>query len=61
MMTPWRVLFAANLVLLVLLGVSFPSLEPGSGSYVIAVLSIGIIFASLAGLGIVIWYDWDPF
>lgn len=61
MTTLWRALFAANLVLLALLAVSVPALEPGSGSYVVALLSGVIILASLVGLGVLIRVDWNPF
>ena len=61
MTTLWRALFATNLVLLTLLAVSFPALEPGSGSYVVALLSAGIILLSLFGLAVLIRADWNPF
>ncbi|WP_101295508.1 hypothetical protein [Halegenticoccus soli] len=59
--TVWRVLFALNAVLLALLAVSFPFLRPGSPSWTISIVSLGIILASLAGLFVLIRIDWDPF
>ena len=59
--TVWRLMFAFNLVLLVLLAFSFPFQPPGSASREIALLSFGIIGASLVGLGAVIYADWNPF
>lgn len=61
MMSLWRVLFTANLVLLTLLMLAFPFLQPGSASYVISVVSLGMIALSLIGLGVLIRYEWNPF
>lgn len=57
----WRALFTANIVLLVLLMLAFPFLQTGSASYVISVVSLGIVTLSLIGLGILIRYEWNPF
>lgn len=59
--TLWRLMFAFNLVLLVPLAFSFPFQPPGSPSRAIALLSFGIIGASLLGLGAIIYADWNPF
>lgn len=60
-MSFWRLLFTLNLVLLVLLGVSFPFQQPGSASRTISLLGFLVIGASLLGLGLLIRIDWDPF
>lgn len=59
--TLWKVVFALDLVLLVLLALSFPSQEPGSAARSVTYLSLGVIFITLAGLAVVIRADWDPF
>ncbi|WP_228546194.1 hypothetical protein [Halegenticoccus tardaugens] len=57
----WRVLFALNVVLLALLAVSVPFQRPGTGAWVISIVSVAIIGASLLGLFVLIRIDWDPF
>ena len=59
--TLWKVVFALDLVLLVLLAVSFPAQEPGSAARSVTYISLGIILVTLAGLAAVIRADWDPF
>ena len=61
MTSVWRVMFASNVVLLTMLAFTYPSLEPGTASYVVARLSLGFIVASLLGLYLVIRVDWRPF
>jgi hypothetical protein len=54
-------MFAANVVLLTMLAFTYPALEPGTTSYVVAQLSLVFIGASLLGLYLVIRVDWRPF
>lgn len=61
MTSVWKLMFAANVILLTLLAVAYPSLEPGTASYVVAQLSLVFIVASLLGLYLVIRADWRPF
>lgn len=48
------VLFALNVVLLILLIVIFPFTEQGSGSYYVSIASFAVIGASLVGIVAVI-------
>lgn len=48
------VLFAINVVLLLLLAFVFPFTEPGSPSYYVSVASFFVIGTSLVGVGAVI-------
>lgn len=56
-----RVVFGMNVVFMVLLGVSFLGIEPGSGSYVVALLSVGVISVTLLLTGTLIYIDWDGY
>jgi hypothetical protein len=57
----WTILFAINVVLLVLLALSVPYVEPGTATYTITLLSFGIIGVSLVGLAVVLYIDWNRF
>ncbi|WP_136689763.1 hypothetical protein [Halorhabdus amylolytica] len=56
-----RAFFVASVVLLVFLGLSVPTIEPGSPTFVIAVLSGGMLLTMLVGSAVLIYVDWDPF
>ncbi|WP_224450380.1 hypothetical protein [Haloprofundus salilacus] len=56
-----RVVFGLNVVFLVLLGVSFLGIERGSGSFVVAILSVGVITVTLLLTGTLIYIDWDGY
>lgn len=56
-----RFVFKLNVVFLVLIGLSLLGLERGSGSYVVALLSVGVIAVTLALTGVLIHLDWDGF
>lgn len=47
-------LFGVSIVLLVLLVLTFPFVEPGSGAYVTSVLSGGLLLVTLVGSAVVI-------
>ena len=53
----WTILFTLNVVLLVLLGLSFPFVERGTPTFVITLLSLAIIGISLLGLSLLIYFD----
>lgn len=53
--------FVVSVVLLVFLGLSAPTIEPGSSTFVIAVLSAGMLLVTLVGSAVLIYVDWDPF
>lgn len=57
----WSVLFAFGLVLLGLLALSLPYVEPGTPTYAITVASAVLLVVTLAGLLVVIRSGWDPF
>lgn len=52
-----RLLFALNAILLVLLMMSAPFIEPGTGTFVVAVISLVLILTSMIGLGAIMWYS----
>ncbi|WP_101295819.1 hypothetical protein [Halegenticoccus soli] len=54
----FRIIFGVNMVLLALLAISFTVIEPGSGAYVVAVLSLGIIAVTLAIVSALLYVDW---
>jgi|AntDeeMetagen681_2_1112603.scaffolds.fasta_scaffold24460_1 nitrogen fixation/metabolism regulation signal transduction histidine kinase len=58
---PWSLLFVCNLILLVLLVILYPAVDPGSEAHAITLVSVGIIGVSIIGLSIVIAMDWRPF
>lgn len=51
-----RLYFTMNVILLVMLAFSAPFLEPGSGAYVITVLSLAVIVPSIVLSGLAIRY-----
>lgn len=53
--------FVVSVVLLVFLGLSAPTIDPGSSTFVIAVLSAGMLLTTLVGSAALIYVDWDPF
>ncbi len=57
----WRAFFASSAVLLALLGLSVPYIEPGTRTFVVAVLSLGMLSVTLLGSAAFIYLDWDPF
>lgn len=52
-----RLYFTTNVVLLVMLGVTFPFLERGSGSWAISVVALTVVVASLVVSGLAIRLD----
>lgn len=57
----WRAFFVSSVVLLSLLALSVPYIEPGTSSFVVALLSLGMLGVMLVGSGAFIYFDWDPF
>jgi uncharacterized membrane protein len=56
-----RGFLVSSAVMLALLGLAVPTIEAGSGTFVIAVLSavmLGIVFLGSAAC---VYVDWDPF
>lgn len=56
-----KVIFGVNVLFLGLLAFSYPYLEPGSGSYVVAVLTAGLCLVMLALVGLISYFEWDVF
>ncbi|MFB6126216.1 MAG: hypothetical protein ABEJ79_02800 [Halolamina sp.] len=56
-----RGLLAASAVMLALLGLSVPTVEPGTGTFVISVLSAGMLLVTFLGSAACIYVGWDPF
>ncbi|WP_396613904.1 hypothetical protein ACH9L7_18815 (plasmid) [Haloferax sp. S1W] len=57
----WRAFFASSAVLLALLGLSIPYIEPGTATFVVSVLSLGLLGPMFLGSAVFIYVDWDPF
>lgn len=57
----WRVFFVWSTVLLILLAISAPHIEPGTGTYVVSMVSLAILLVTLVGSTVFIYFDWDPF
>lgn len=56
-----RALFASSAVLLTLLALSVPYIEPGTSTFVISLLSAGMLTVMFVGSAAFIYFDWDPF
>lgn len=54
-----RLFFTFNVVLLVMLGLLLPFQQPGTEAYVVSVLSLAVVLASLLISGAVIYFDLD--
>lgn len=52
-----RLLFALNAMVLVMLAMSAPFIEIGSGAFVVSVIALGFVTISMVGLGAVMWYQ----
>ena len=57
----WRAFFVSSIVLLAFLGLSVPFIEPGTATFVVALLSFGMLSVMLIGSSVFIYFDWDPF
>jgi len=56
-----RGFLVSSAVMLALLGLSVPTIAPGSGTFVIAVLSAVMLGAVFLGSAACLYVDWDPF
>lgn len=54
-----RVIFGVNVLFLVLLAFSYPYLEPGTGSYVAALLTFGLCVVMLGLVSVITYFQWD--
>lgn len=60
MTTVWRSFIVASLVLLALLAFSLPYVEPGTGTFVVTVLSAAMLVTILLVSAAFVYLDWDP-
>ena len=56
-----QVVLGVNILFLLLLGFSFVFIEPGTGPYVIAVLTLVPVVLSLIASLAVLYTGWEPF
>lgn len=56
-----KLVFAFNVTFLILLGFSYPYLEPGTGSYVVAVITAVLCLTMLTLVAIISYFDWAVF
>lgn len=54
-----RAYFVANVVLLVVLGVTLPFQEPGTGAYVITIAALAVVVPGVLGAGALLYFDVD--
>lgn len=50
----------SSAVLLVLLGLSVPYIERGTGTHTVSILSFGMLAVMFLGSALFIYLDWDP-
>lgn len=56
----WRAFFVSSLVLLALLVLSTPYIEPGTGTFLVSLLSLGMLSVMLVASAAFIYFDWNP-
>lgn len=56
----WRAFFVASVVLLAFLVLSVPFIEPGTPTFVVSLLSLGMLGLMIIGSAAFIYLDWDP-
>lgn len=56
-----RLVFTIDVLFLLLLGLSFTYVEPGTGPFVVATLTLVPVVATLVGSLVVLYTGWDPF
>ncbi|WP_415378841.1 hypothetical protein [Halosimplex sp. TS25] len=56
-----KLVFGINVLFLLLLGFSYPYLEPGTASYVVAVMTAGLCLTMLALVALISYFEWDVF
>lgn len=54
-----RAYFVANVVLLVILGVTLPFQEPGTGPYVITIAALAVVVPGVVSAGALLYVDVD--
>ena len=61
MTTVWRAFFTASAVLLGFLVLAVPFIEPGTGTFVISVVSFVMLAVIFVASAVFIRTGWDPF
>jgi hypothetical protein len=56
-----RTILAVDILFLILLGLSFLLLEPGTESYVVGQLALVPVVVTLVLSSLVLYFDWTPF
>lgn len=56
-----RAFFVTSTVMLALLGLSVPTVQPGTSTFVVSVLSAAMLAVLFVGSATCIYVDWDPF
>lgn len=56
-----RMVIGFDILIFLLLGFSFVFIEPGTGSYVVAQLTLVPTILTFVASVIVVWTDWEPF
>ncbi|WP_207592453.1 hypothetical protein [Halomontanus rarus] len=56
-----KLVFGVNVLFLTLLAFSYPYLEPGTGSYVVAAMTAALCLTMLAIVALITYFDWDVF
>ncbi|WP_123537649.1 hypothetical protein [Halosimplex salinum] len=56
-----KVVFGVNVLFLLLLGFSYPYLEPGTASYVVAAMTAALCLTMLALVALISYFEWDVF
>lgn len=59
--TASRTIIGVDLLFLLLLGFSFLYIEPGTGTYVIALVTVVPIALTFAASVVILYTGWDPF
>lgn len=57
----WKGLLIFQIVLLLILGATYPVHEPGTPTYVITQLAAIHVIAGIVIVSLLIYVDWDPF
>ena len=57
----WRGMLIVCVVMLMVLGVSYPFIEPGSATYVVLHLAVVHLVVAMLIIGALLYFDWDPF
>ncbi|WP_459194292.1 hypothetical protein [Halosimplex sp. J119] len=56
-----KLVFGVNVLFLLLLGFSYPYLEPGTASHVVAVMTAALCLTMLALVAFITYFEWDVF